>query len=101
MPKERVYYTIPSRLSWQKIEKTLGYRREYPTQKVVETGSPCGLADGVVYWRIYSTWTEGVGNSSIHICRHSNGVCILGSLRVEVDARLVLEAYNKLRVLNV
>jgi len=97
MARKRTYYVIPCRLSWQKIDKTLGYHKEYPTQRVVEKNSPCGLADGIVYWRVYTTWSSKVGTSSIHICRHSNGVCILGSLTLDSDLNLALEAYNKLR----
>jgi len=59
----------------------------------VSSPTPCGLAGGVLYYRIYSTWSPKVGTSSIHICRHSNGVCILGS----VDNDLATEAYNKLK----
>jgi len=38
-----------------------------------------------------------MGTSSIHVCKHSNGICILGSLKVGVDSSLALEAYNKLK----
>jgi len=99
MPREHKIYTIPVRLSWQKIEKTLRYRREYSTQKEVSNKpQPCGLAPGTIYYRIYSTWSEKIGTSSIHICRHPNGICITGSLNIDVDNNLAKEAYDKLKV---
>ena len=100
MAREHTIYTIRERLSWQGIEKALGYHREYPTQKeVAASPPPCGLAIGTIYYRIYSTWEEVVGTSSIHICKHPNGICILGSLNVDTDNNLAKEAYNKLKEL--
>ena len=99
MPREHPIYVIKKCLSWQAIETALKYRREYNTQKSVESESPCGLADGPVYYRIYSTWSSKLGISSIHICRHLDGICISGSLNVEVDHTLAEKAYNTLKVL--
>lgn len=100
MPREHSIYTIRKRLSWQRIEKVLQFHREYDTQKEVEVGeTPCGLADGTIYYRIYSTRSSKLGTSSIHICRHPDGTCITGSLNVDVDNNLAEEAFNKLKVL--
>lgn len=99
MPREYQIYVIRKRLSWQAIEKALKFRREYNTRKAVESESPCGLAGGLIYYRIYSTWTSKLGLSSIHICRHLDGICISGSLNVEVDNNLAEKAYNTLKVL--
>ena len=98
MTEEHKIYTIKKNLSWQRIEKILNYRREYNTQKgVVKAPPPCGLAPGPVYYRIYSTWKEGLGTSSIHICKHTDGICIIGSLNVDVDNNLARETYRKLK----
>lgn len=97
MTRRHLIYAIPKRLSWQKIEKTLGFKREYGTLKSIETDGTCGLANGPVYCRIYSTRSPSVGTSSIHICRHTDGICIIGSLNVDVDNNLATEAFNKLR----
>ena len=99
MTRENSIYTIKKRLSWQKMEKALKFHKEYDTQKEIELGPPCGLADGPVYYRIYTTHNPKLGTSSIHICRHLDGICIIGSLNVDKDNNLAEEAYNKLKVL--
>ena len=101
--KDSRYILIDKVIPWDEIEKALAINKSCPlrpeyTGEENKPSYPCGQTGGPIEYRIYMRYTSQ-GGHSIHIVKHSDGMCISPSLNILADKAFAFYTYLTLKEL--